>query len=171
MLCEPLYRLGPDGALQPGLAQLPGDTRTRLLSLKLRAGLQSSGATPLRAKDVAAALDRLAQPGNPYRALMLPLSGSVSARTMWSSRRRSALRIPTGRWRWRTWAALPLPPGKRAPSTGAQTGPFALEGKLAAAGTRLNANVDCPAAAGRPYADKLNLRSGSAKTAARAGLG
>ncbi|MBS2029488.1 MAG: hypothetical protein JST54_16420 [Deltaproteobacteria bacterium] len=166
VLCEPLFRLGSDGTLQPGLAQLPGDTHTRLLSLKLRAGLQSSGATPLRAKDVAAALDRLASPGNPYRALMLPLSGTVSARSDVELAASFGFAYPDWPLALAHVGACPLPPGKRAPSMGAQTGPFALEGKLAAAGTRLDANVDCPA--GRPYADKLNLRSGSAKTAARA---
>lgn len=168
-LCEPLYRLGPNGTLASGLAQLSDtDPRARSLTLRLRSGLQTAGGLPLRARDVASDLARLSQPGNPYRALLLPLSnGGLSARS--DTELAAVFEFPYPDWLLGLShvGACPLPAGKRASAQGAQTGPFALEsGRIAAPGARLAGNLSCPA--GRPYADRLALRASTPKSAARA---
>lgn len=154
-VCEPLDRLDGSAALQPGAAELPEvDARLSSLTLRLR-----PGATPPR--EVTALLGALASPGNPYRALTLPLLGPGALRA--DGAVVLSLRFPYPDWprALSHVGACPLAAGHR----GSATGPFIPSPRLAAPAARLVANADDPA--GRPYADALGLRTAGAKGAAR----
>lgn len=166
--------LDAQGRLAPGLLEeVPApEAGGRAFRLRLRAGLRFSDGTPLAAADLAASLTRLLSRDGPHAWLALPILGAdallagraatLAGLQVLSERELLVtLAFPMPEWPW----ALAAPAAAVASPRGAGAGPFVLQG-LDASGARLSPN---PAHwRGRPFADRLVLGAGDARTAARA---
>lgn len=169
---EPLFELDASGALVPALAaHAPEPERGgRRFRIRLRHGLRSHDGETVSAKDVVASLSRLATPGSPYAAALLPIAGGLEA--VERGGRVAGLSAPN-RNELRVELAFPYPDWPRAlahPGTAVAlrrggeligTGPF-VRGER---GEHATAFDDCPS--GRPWADALRLLKGDARVASR----
>lgn len=166
--------LDADGRLTPGLLEeLPApEAGGRTFRLRLRAGLRFSDGTPVAASDLAATFVRLLARDGPNAWLALPILGAEAlqagrAATLAGVQVLSdrellvTLAFPMPEWPW----ALAAPAAAVVSRGGASAGPFVLQG-LDAGGARLAAN---PLHwRGRPFADRLVVKGGDARAAARA---
>jgi MarR-like DNA-binding transcriptional regulator SgrR of sgrS sRNA len=169
-VCEPLLAPSPTpNGVQSRLLQVPElDGRSRLVELKLKPGLRFASGAPLRARDVVQSLQRLGDLASPFRALLLPLNNGAGLVARSETEIAASFDFPYPDWS----LGLTHPSscanvgshGKTGP--GGTTGPFMLEGKLAAPASRLAANAESEV--GRPFADKLSVRTASRADAARA---
>ena len=148
--CLPWLTVGPGGALQPGLIDLP-EPSGLAIALHLRSDLRGAGGKAVRGSALVAKLGALAAPGNPYRALTLPLRGPLSVSSDGALRGGLAFAYPD-------WPQALTQAATCLAGTGAFTSP--------ARSGRAKANLACPA--GRPFADTLALRTATARNAARA---
>jgi peptide/nickel transport system substrate-binding protein len=168
--------LDAEGRLAPGLLEeVPAaEVGGRAFRLRLRAGLRFSDGTPVAASDVAASFVRLlAHDGPaPNAWIALPILGAEAfqagrAATLAGVQVLSdrellvTLASPMPEWPW----ALAAPAAAVVSRGGAGAGPFVLQG-LDARGARLAANG--LHWRGRPFADRLTVKGGDARAAARA---
>ncbi len=163
-----------EGRLSPGLLEeVPApEAGGRAFRLRLRAGLQFSDGTPLGAADLAASLTRLLSRDGPHAWLALPILGAdafqagraatlAGVQVLSDRELLVTLAFPMPEWPW----ALAAPAAAVVSPRGAGAGPFVLQ-SLDAAGARLSMNPSHWR--GRPFADRLLLLAGDARTAARA---